>query len=568
MTDPIAPSKAPAVITGKVTVLGKDASKKAQFESALLTGPGAAMGYDDKNGRVLHSNALEYEDAFAGQYGIGGFIGNTGVVIIEPPFNPLTLEKLAKHNNALGPCINAMVTNIDGTGFEIINTDLPESTDETSPNDKQKESIEEFFAEPWPGVSFTTMRKDLRKDLETLGYGFLEVIRNPKGQIIFLRHVEAKTVRLVRLDDGIPVTRKVTRGGVEQSTTVSMRFRRFVQVINMNFIFFKEFQADTELDKKTGKWADLGVVLPLEKRASELIYFVAEKDINTPYGVPRWIAQLPSVLGSRKAEENNLEFFDSGGIAPFIMIVEGGILAQETKDALQLALSSDVTTKRRGLVVEAHNSSGSLNDAGNNVSVKTEKFGAENQTDSQYEVYDEKCENRIRGSFRLPAIFSGRSDATNYSTAFVSYMLAEAQVFAPERQAFDEVISLKLIPDILKDSARKIQMRSLPIVVNDAKEKVMAIQLAMSAQAVTKGEVLSNLNEVTGMDMNIAPGEADMLCPAPSKPAGGPTGNVTGLNTDSQMTDASTVPPTGGDTKPAPAKTTGGDKKVKPKGKH
>ncbi len=552
--------KAPAPVSLRVTSVGKSDST-GNFASGLLLGPGQSQG-STENGKAVQSNALQFEDDFNGMYGMTGYNADRSVIIIEPPFNPLTLEKLARQNNALAPCISAMAANIDGTGFEIIippskktasgalstkvtkaggdvgDLSISDEVDETLPN-PDIEAMNEFFAEPWPGTSFATIRKELRKDMETLGYGFLEVIRNLKGEILFVRHIEGKTMRLVKLDSGQVVTRKVKRGGKEVSTQVKLRFRRFVQKVGLDYVFFKEFQADTDLDKKTGRWAKKGEVLPAMQRASEVLYFVIDKDINTPYGIPRWLPQLPSILGSRSAEENNLQFFESGGVPPFLLMVNGGILAQETRDALETGLSSKGTQKQRGLVVEAQSSSGSLDDSGSKVTIQVEKFGGEKQNDSQFEVYDDKCERRIRGSFRLPAIFVGKSDNMNFASAFVSYMVGEAQIFRPERDEFDKIITLRLLPELLNGNPQGVVFRSLPIVINDAKERMLAVKMAGDMQSVTKGEFVKQLNEITGLKIKCQAGAENDPVPDPKQ------GQINGSGDTSisNMTDASTKSP-------------------------
>lgn len=504
-------------------------TKVDKFESGLLSGRGS-LTMSSPSG-VTHSNALQYEDDFNGIYGVSGAKDSSkDVVIIEPPYNPLTLEKLSKHNNALGPCIDAMETNIDGTGFEIIKRE-----GKTDKNDETAKTLHDFFSEPWPGCSFTTVRKALRRDMETVGYGFLEVIRNPLREVMFIRHIEAKTMRLCQLGDPIIAKRKVIRNGKELEATVALRFRRFVQKIGTAYVYFKEFQSDLDMDKLSGEWAKPGQQVPFDLRASEILYFTIDQDVNTPYGVPRWIPQMPSVLGSRQAEENNLTFFESGGVPPFMLIVQGGILAQEARDALETALSDKGVGKQRGVVVEVQSASGSLDDTGGNVKVAVEKFGAEKQNDSSFEGYDDKCELKIRGSFRLPAIFVGRADSYNFATAFASYMVGEAQCFKPERDEFDEVISLRLFPVLVGDKAKEYKFRSLPIVVNDAKERLSGVKMAQDAGAITKGDLVDNINEITGLSLKCAEGEEDVLC-QPSK--------TQGATSDSALSDASTASPT------------------------
>ena len=451
------------------------------------------------NQQVVQSNAREYEDEFKGIYGLSIIQGpnSKDVSVIEPPYNPLTLEKLVKHNNALGPCIDAMVNNIDGTGHEIV----PIEGIEVEAVQADIDILKDFFDEPWPGMSFTSIRKKLRNDMETEGYAALEVVRNAKKEVLFVRHIEAKTIRLLSLDEAQETTKIVKRAGKYVETKIKLRFRRFVQKIGASNVFFKEFGCPVGMSKTSGQWMDGAGDAPFGDRASEIIYFTVEKDVNTPYGVPRWINQSPSVLGSRAAEEYNLSFFESGGVPPFMIIVSGGNLAPQAKTAIERGITSK-DSKHKGFVIEAMATAGSIADAGK-VSVSVERFGAEKQNDSMFENYDVKAEARVRKAFRLPPLFVGLATDYSYATAFASYVVAEAQVFKPERDEFDEVVNLLLIPEILKKKDCQVKFRSLPITVTDIEHKLRALELASTKNAIGRQEILDNLNEITGMDMQV-----------------------------------------------------------------
>ena len=60
--------------------------------------------------------------------------------------------------------------------------------------------------------------------------------------------------------------------------------------------------------------------------ANEIIWLTLHKDTQSPYGYPRWISQLPSVIGSRAAEESNFHLLQSGGIPPVLVTITGGTL--------------------------------------------------------------------------------------------------------------------------------------------------------------------------------------------------------------------------------------------------
>ena len=155
---------------------------------------------------AVQPNAFMPEDEYQQLY--VGATRDQGV--IQPPYNPRQLDFLSQQNNTLGPCIEAMITNVDGTGYDFVSED----TDETDAEDDPKiDELEEFFAQPWPDMSFKEMRKILRRDLERTGNAYLEVLRNAQDEIVMFRHVDAKMMRILRLDDAIPVPVTVIRKG-------------------------------------------------------------------------------------------------------------------------------------------------------------------------------------------------------------------------------------------------------------------------------------------------------------------------------------------------------------------
>lgn len=252
------------------------------------------------------------------------------------------------------------------------------------------------------------------------------------------------------------------------------RERRFAQKVGSKTIYYREFGASRELNRETGEWAEKGSTLSADKRATELLHFGINPDIETPYFVPRWINQLPSVLGSRKAEEANLEFFDAGGMPPAIIFVQGGTLAKTTSDQLRGYLSGKAKNRQRAVVVEAQSTSGSIDGPSGGVQIRVERFGAEKANDSMYQNYDKAAEEHVRTGFRLPPLFLGRASDYNYATAVVAYMVAEEQVFRPERVEFDEMMNKTIIKAL---GLKTIRYVSKPITLKNVDNQLKAIEM-------------------------------------------------------------------------------------------
>jgi capsid portal protein len=487
------------------------AAKAMGLSSAVTLVPGIRLTKADQE-FVISSPAREKEEFFPSAL----FERGDNKALVKTPFNFHALEHLTLLNNSLNQAISAMEVNIDATGY-VIEKETANGKFEMVPKDKTAQGFRDFFDEPVPGMSFTTIRRQIRRDQESTGNAFMEVIRSVAGEVTFLRRIDPKQIRMVQLDDPVTVTKRVERFGKELDVMMLVRERRYAQALALaatitmtdrtggdaasaqattggprvspnekrkaraaqNLVYFKEFGASRDLDKWTGDWADKDQKLPAEDRATELIHFKVIEDVHTKYGLPRWINQTPSVLGSRKAEELNLSFFNSGGIPPVLVVVEGGELTTRVRENLQQYLWNNQASKHQAAIVEAHQTGGDLNST-NNVRIKVERFGSEKQRDSMFENYDDKCERRVRSSFRLAPIFVGRTEEYNFATAFASYVVGEAQVFKPERSEFDETIDNTIMVEFNRDHGKGsvYRYRSLPLQTVDIQSQIRALNVA------------------------------------------------------------------------------------------
>lgn len=446
------------------------------------------------DGQAIASNALTVEDTdiFSTE-----MYSTLYPAVVPPPYNLSYLQERCQSNNSLLQAVLAMVVNIDGTGFDFERADAKEKT----PADEKKiTAIRQLFDEPYPDTSFVTVRRQIRYDMETTGNGYLEVIRNSDGEITFMRRLDAKLVRLVKLDAPVEVEKTINRMGKEQTIKVSVRDRRYAQVVGKRVVFFREFGSARKLNRDTGFWegdARSGTITA-ENEATEVIHFKVVEDVFTHYGVPRWINQVPSVLGSREAEEFNLEYFKHGGLPPVIMFVQGGGLKAADRDTMINYLSGAAKMKQRGMVVEVSASGGTLNDS-NGVRVTTERFGGDRQSDGMFLAYDQRCAEHVRESFRLPELFVGNSASMTFATAYTSFLIAEAQVFKPERDEFDEFINVKIMNEINPE----YWFRSKPVTIKDITQQLQGLQLV--GGIVTKESLLDTVNELVGLDLTLDP---------------------------------------------------------------
>ena len=49
------------------------------------------------------------------------------------------------------------MTNVDGTGYDFVSED--DETEDDAQDDAKIDALKEFFAQPWPGMSFSEIRR-------------------------------------------------------------------------------------------------------------------------------------------------------------------------------------------------------------------------------------------------------------------------------------------------------------------------------------------------------------------------------------------------------------------------
>lgn len=414
--------------------------------------------------------------------------------ILEPPYSLPRLMKLPYLNNTLLQCITAMTLNIEGYGYRLEYVG-EEGGQESDAAIAEHDSLVEKLDYPNPDYSMTELRKKVRLDVETIGYGFIEVVRDQKDEISGFYHAPGDTIRkTVKSKHPTEITQYIPRGGDFVPVKRVKFFRRYVQSVNGNKIYFKEFGDPAIIDAKTGK-----VVDETDNPATEII----ELSINamgSAYGVPRWINQLPSIIGSRECELTNMDFFNENAIPAMAVLVSGGALSETSIEKLETSFNKHRgrDAANRVMVLEAYGDESAADDKGRIPPPKLEMkpLTSERQSDALFKEYDAECINKVRSSFRLPPIYIGRSEDYTHATAKESSLIAEMQVFQPERKYVDQIINLRLLQDKDGKPPRHWRVRSQPPKITSSSEIIEAISTLEQSGALTPNVVIGMANEM------------------------------------------------------------------------
>ncbi len=390
---------------------------------------------------------------------------------IEPPFDLLTLAMLPEHNTELQQCLDAMENNIDGFGHRFLCRVKPPDDDVRLPPGLEKAVLKERvylsnFFNYCTEESFTEFRKKLRRDLETTGNAYYEVVRNVAGKIQAFTHLPSYQMRLGRLDDEPqlverPILELMLDGSVRVSEIPTWkRFRKYVQaktvhLRNLSTLsgfktrWFKEFGDPRTYDNQTGQLA--ADDLPMERRSNEVVH-MRLYSTRTPYGLPRHIGNLLSIFGDRAAEEINYVTFRNNNVPSMAILVSNGQLTEGSLDRIESFVESQIQGSdnySKFLLIEAESATEDMGeDSNQHIRLDIKPLTREQHKDALFQNYSENNQDKIRRVWRLPPIFVGRSDDYTRATAESSRRLADEQIFAPERDEFDAHINRVLFPSM------------------------------------------------------------------------------------------------------------------------
>lgn len=378
------------------------------------------------------SRQIADSDEFLMLAGTGG-----AQVILPTPYNVPQLFQLIEQSNMLRQCIDAYVTNTVMTGWEVDSAVRGKDGRADEINELQS-----FIDHANSEESLATVMEKVIRDRESVGFGFLEIIRDATANISLLRHAKSLYTRLcVKHPALVPVTYDIQRGKRTSSVTEYRTFRRYIQIVNGRQRWFKEFGDPRKLDFETGAFEGEEGYVP-SRQATEIYHF--KNPSNEAYGVARWVNQIPSIIGSRESEEVNMRYFKDNTVPPMFLLVSGGRLTQNSYRELTRSLNEDSLGSDRQnkiMLLEAIGEGDSMDGKQSTIDLKVEKLSDTRQSDGLFKDYDEANMAKVRSSFRLPPVVVGMSQDVNFATANTSVSVAESQVFAPARSQIDEVLN-------------------------------------------------------------------------------------------------------------------------------
>lgn len=375
--------------------------------------------------------------------------------VVEPPYNLDYLAKLYEISPAHKSAVDAKVTNIVGLGFHFVETEILKEKISNIRSDEElaeartstmraKKSLNRWMDSLNDRDTFLEVLRKAITDYETIGDGYIEVGRTVSGEIGYVGHIPATTVRRRTHKDG------------------------YVQIVAGVTMFFRNFQ-DTKMDNPIGN----------DPRPNEIIQFSKYTPTNSYYGVPDVIAARNAIAGEEFASRFNLDYFEHKAVPRYIVVVKNAKLSAESEKKLVNFLQTGLKGQHhRTIYVPLP-----ADTEGKQVEFKLEPVEA-SITDASFTKYKEINRDEIMMSHRVPLTQVGMNKGAGVGGARDSARMFKEQVCRP----IQDILEKRLEP-LFKEKTNAFYFRLVELTLTDEETSSRIRERELRWDVITPNEV-------------------------------------------------------------------------------
>ena len=375
--------------------------------------------------------------------------------VIVPPYNLDELANFYETNFANHAAVNAKVSNIVGLGYHLEPTPNLMDRIEDAGNDDQrmraqrkadraKAMVMEWLEDLNDEDTLTHVLEKAFTDYEATGNGYIEVGRTTSGEIGYIGHIPATTIRVRRERDG------------------------YIQVVNQRTVFFRNFQ-----DVKTPN------NVTTDPRPNELIHIKKYTPRNSYYGVPDILAASTSLVGDTLAGRYNIDYFENKAVPRYIVTLKGAKLSVDAEDKLFRFLQSGLKGQNhRTLYIPLPGDTGD-----NKVEFNMEPIENGVQEGS-FEKYRKSNREDILMAHQTPISKVGGGQGMSIAAALASDRTFKEQVARPAQRTLEKVIN-----KIVKEKTDMFNFRLNEFTLTDENTQSQIDERYLKTQVIVPNEV-------------------------------------------------------------------------------
>jgi PBSX family phage portal protein len=424
----------------------RNLTKVASESPAYLESAGATPMGDGSGSKQLNAGTV-----YRNGYGLFD--------VITPPYNMYELANFYDTNFANHAAIDAKVENVVGLGYRFDITDRTmlsfEMSDDEDKVDRARNRIEraKIMLRDWlEGLndddSFTTTMEKVYTDLQATGNGFLEVGRKVNGEIGYIGHIPATTVRVRRLKDG------------------------FLQIIGNKIVYFRNFGARNANPVTS------------DPRPNEIIHLKQYSPLNTFYGIPDILSALPSLIGDQLASQYNIDYFENKAVPRYVITVKGAKLSADAEDKMFRFLQTGLKAQsHRTLYIPLPGDS-----ENNKVEFKMEPIENGIQEGS-FKEYRKQNRDDILIAHQVPISKLGGSDSAAIAAAISQDRTFKEQVSRPAQRYLE-----KMINKVVKEKTDVLELKFNELTLTDEIAQSQILERYVKTQVMTPNEAREKLD--------------------------------------------------------------------------
>ncbi|NDB84200.1 MAG: phage portal protein [Alphaproteobacteria bacterium] len=424
---------------------------KRRLEKALVTVGGQVVEADNNQ---YSGDEATSKQIIPDKYGYGIFD------VVEPQYNQYALAKIYELSAPNYAAINAKVANIVGLGYDLLPSSIimqrmedAETSEELARIRKNvsraKSRVIDWLETRNDDDTFTATLMKVYIDVESTGNGYIEIGRKSNGEIGYIGHIPAPTMRVRRIRDG------------------------YVQIVSGKAVYFRNFQDTTTRNPIT-----------TDARPNEIIHIKEYTPTNTYYGVPAIVAAKNAMAGNEFASRFNIEYFENKAVPRYVFWLKGAKMSREAEERLFEFFQGNLRGQNHRTVIipiPADTPDGK-------VEMKMEAVENTIQ-DSSFNNYRKGNVSEILMVHRTPASKVGAAEGIGLAAAREADRTFKEQVCRPAQDSLEKKIN-KIIQE--KTDIFRFEFNELTLTDEETQSKIDERYLRM--RVVVPNEVRERLN--------------------------------------------------------------------------
>lgn len=373
--------------------------------------------------------------------------------VITPPWNLYELANYYDTSFANHAAIDAKVENIVGLGYDfelskrtMLKLEMNEDSDSVERARKRIErakiELREWVESLNSDESLTHTLMKFFTDVQATGNGYLEIGRKTNGQIGYVGHIPATTMRVRRLRDG------------------------YVQIIGQKVVYFRNFGAKNQNPLTT------------DPRPNEILHYKEYSPLNTFYGVPDIMSAISALHGDQLANQYNIDYFGNKATPRYIVTLKGAKLSADAEDKLFRFLQTGLKGQNHRTLYIPLPGDNDLNKV--EFDMKPIENGVQEASFNEYRL---RNRDDILVAHQVPLSKIGGADASSIASALAQDRTFKEQVARPAQTNL-----AKMINKIVSEKTDLLEFKFNELTLTDEIAQSQIIERYVKTQIMTPNE--------------------------------------------------------------------------------